>query len=246
MAKSAQEKLLKKQIKQAKDAQRKMEREARKDATRQRAASVVSGSNIVDGFRIMDGTAEEVLRCLLQCERSEGNRISFSADILPEYVQRSTGIEYEKLIQYGMISGLIDWDGGAILNLMPVALTYFQDKEAALKQQKDVDEKMAAGNTYYNYGNMVFGDVVDSTLSVDNSIHQLERSIEEHGGEDKEELMGLLEDVKELISNIKSSRTIPKQKKLFQRLNDHVVKHGWFYGAVVQLLGTVVMNGLGA
>ena len=98
MAKSAQEKLLKKQIKQAKDAQRKMEREARKDATRQRAASVVSGSNIVDGFRIMDGTAEEVLRCLLQCERSEGNRISFSADILPEYVQRSTGIEYEKLL----------------------------------------------------------------------------------------------------------------------------------------------------
>ena len=104
---------------------------------------------------------------------------------------------------------------------------------------------MAAGNTYYNYGNMVFGDVVDSTLSVDNSIHQLERSIEERGGEDKEELMELLEDVKELIANIESSRAIPKQKKLFQRLNDHVVRHGWFYGAVIQLLGTVVMNGLG-
>ena len=245
MAKTAQEKLLEKQLKQQKDAQRKMQIEARKEATRQRAASVVGGSNIVEGFRIMDSTAEDVLRCLLQCERSEGNRISFSADILPEYVQRSTGVEYEKLIQYGMIGGLIDLDGGAILNLMPVALTYFQDKEAALKRQKEAEEKMAAGNTYYNYGNMVFGDVVDSTLSVDNSIHQLERSIEEHGGEDKEELMELLEDVKELISNIESSRTIPKQKKLFQRLNDHVVRHGWFYGAVVQLLGTVVMNGLG-
>ena len=246
MAKTAQEKLLEKQLKQQKDAKRKMQIEARKEATRQRAASVVGGSNIVEGFRIMDSTAEDVLRCLLRCERSAGNRISFSDDILPEYVQRSTCVEYEKLIQYGMIGGLIEWDSGAMLNLMPAALTYFEDKEAALKRQNEAEGKMTAGNTYYNYGgNMVFGDVVDSTLSVDNSIHQLERSIEERGGDDKAELMELLEDVKELIANIESSRTIPKQKKLFQRLNDHVVRHGWFYGAVIQLLGTVVMNGLG-
>ena len=37
---------------------------------------------------------------------------------------------------------------------------------------------------------------------------------------------------------MQASRNIPKQKKLFQRLNDHIVRHGWFYGAVVQLLGT--------
>lgn len=246
MAKTAQERLLEKQIKQAKDAQRKMEREARREATRQRAASVVSGSTLVEGFRIMDSTSEEVLRCLLNCERSAGNRISFSDDILPEYVQRSTSVEYEKLVQYGMIGGLIAWDRGAMLNLMPIALTYFEDKEAALKRQKEAQERMSAGNTYNNFGgNMVFGDVSDSTLSVDNSIHQLERAIEEHGGEDKEELRGLLEDVKELVENIESSRTIPKQKKLHQRLNDHIVKHGWFYGAVVQLFGTAVMNSIG-
>lgn len=246
MAKSAQEKLLEKQIKQAKDAQKKMEREARKEATRQRAASVVSGSTLVEGFRIMDSTSEDVLRCLLECERSAGNRISFSDEILPEYVQRSTSVEYEKLVQYGMIGGLIAWDTGAMLNLMPAALTYFEDKEAALKRQEEARNKMNSGNTYINYGgNMVFGDVTESTLSVDNSIHQLERAIEEHGGDDKEELRELLEDVKELVGNIESSRTIPKQKKLHQRLNDHIVKHGWFYGAVVQLLGTAVMNGIG-
>lgn len=99
--------------------------------------------------------------------------------------------------------------------------------------------------SFTNNGNMVFGNVSGSTLSVDNSIHKLERDIEELGGDDKEELQELLDEVKELIENIQSSRTIPKQKRLFQRLNDHVVKHGWFYGGVVQLLGTAVMKCLG-
>lgn len=99
--------------------------------------------------------------------------------------------------------------------------------------------------SFTNNGNMVFGNVLGSTLSVDNSIHKLERDIEELGGDDKKELQELLDEVKELIDKIESSRTIPKQKQLFQRLNDHVVKHGWFYGGVVQLLGTAVMKCLG-
>lgn len=97
-----------------------------------------------------------------------------------------------------------------------------------------------------NYGNFVFGNVTASTLSVDNSVQQIEKAIEEQGGEDKEDLMELFEEVKELIENMESSRSIPKQKKLFQRLTDHMSKHGWFYGAVIQLLGTAAMTMLGA
>ena len=84
----------------------------------------------------------------------------------------------------------------------------------------------------------MFGDVSGSTLTVDNSIHKIEQAIEENGGTDKEDLYEILNDVKELIENIQTSRTIPKQKKLFERISDHMEKHGWFYGAVVQLLGT--------
>ena len=62
MAKTQQEKLLEKQIKQAKDAQRKYERELRQTAVRERAASIVNGQPLVEGFRIMDATAEEVLK----------------------------------------------------------------------------------------------------------------------------------------------------------------------------------------
>lgn len=97
-----------------------------------------------------------------------------------------------------------------------------------------------------NYGNMVFGNVSGSTLSVDNSIHEIERMIDEQGGEDAAELHELLDEVKELIENMQTSRSIPKQKKLHQRLSDHFAKHGWFYGAVIQLLGTAAITMLGA
>ena len=92
----------------------------------------------------------------------------------------------------------------------------------------------------------MFGDVSGPTLTVYNSFYKIEQAIEENGGTDKEDLYEILNDVKELIENIQTSRTIPKQKKLFERISDHMEKHGWFYGAVVQLLGTAAINLLGA
>ncbi|MDL2288987.1 hypothetical protein LJC32_06420 [Oscillospiraceae bacterium OttesenSCG-928-F05] len=256
MPKTPLEKEIEKQTKQAKqlaDRQRKDEqkkareavRASQKEATRTRAASIVNGQPIVEGFRIMDSTAEEMLHGLLQCEQRSNNHINFDNDIFPGYVQMSMSLELEKLVQYGMIGGLMAWSNGGMLNLLPPALTYFENKDAALElQKKKSEEKQMQGIT--NYGNMVFGNVSGSTLSVDNSIHQLEKDIEEQGGEDKEDLLAILEEVKELIENIESSRSIPKQKKLFERINGHLVKHGWFYGAVVQLLGTAAMTMLGA
>ncbi len=245
MAKSQQVRLLEKQIKQDKNAVRKREREARQEAIRMRAASVVNGQPFVAGFRIMDATAEEVLKCLLGCKNGESNRIEFDDSILPDYVHFSIGIELEKLVQYGMIGGLISYDNGGWCDLLPTALVYFENKDNALRQQEEEKKKMSHGNIT-NYGNIVYGNVTNSTLSVDNSIHEIERMIDEHGGDDKAELLELLEEVKELIDNMQTSRNIPKQKRLFQRINDHVVRHGWLYGAIVQLLGTAAMTMLGS
>lgn len=244
MAKSSYERLLEKQIKQAKEADRKREREARKEAVRERAASVVNGQPLISGFRIMDTTAEEILKCLLKCRSEESSRVAFNDGIFPEYAQMSIGVELEKLVQYGMIGGLISYDCGGWCDVLPPALSYFENKEKALRQQEEERAKITCGNIT-NYGNMVFGNVSNSTLTVDNSIHEIERMIDEQGGEDKEKLLELLDEVKELLENIQTSRNIPKQKKLFQRISDHVAKHGWFYGAIVQLLGTATMTMLG-
>ena len=254
MPKSSLEKQIERQMKQEKqlaekrrrDEQKRAREDAqaqRKAAIREQASSVVNGQPLVEGFRIMDSTSEEMLKCLLECGGRQESHVNFSDDMFPPYVQMSVGLELEKLTQYGMIGGLMLFNNGGMLDLLPPSLSYFEDKEAALERQAKREEE--SGKYIVNYGNMVFGNVSGSTLTVDNSIHQIEQAIEEHGGEDKEELYDLLEEVKELISNIEVSRTIPKQKKLFERISDHLEKHGWFYGAVVQLLGTAAFNMIG-
>lgn len=255
MAKSPLERQIESQMKQAKQLADKQRREGEKRAreqrqmeykaaVRDRAASIVNGQPLVEGFRIMDKTAEKILKCLLECDSRKDAHVNFSDDIFPSYVQMSVGVELEKLIQYGMISGLLAFGNGGMLDLLPPAFSYFEDKQAALDKQ-DRREKEHQ-QSIINYGNLVFGDVSGSTLTVDNSIHQIEQAIDEKGGEDKEELHELLDKVKELVENIQSSRSIPKQKRLFEKISNHMEKHGWFYGAVVQLLGTAALGLLGA
>ena len=255
MAKSPLEKQLEKQIKQAKQLADKQKREdqrqlreqkriAEKEAVRQRASSIVNGQPLIEGFRTMDATAEDMLNALLQNKPDEGMHIDFEDDIFPDYVQMSLGVELEKLIQYGMIGGLLSFDNGGMLDLLPPAISYFSDKEAALKRQAEA-QKQIAGSVYNNYGNMIFGDVSNSELSVDNSINELSHAIDEMGGEDATVLHETLDEIKELIENIETSRSIPKQKRLAQKITDHASKHGWFYGAVLQLLGTAAFNMIG-
>jgi len=255
MAKSPLERQIESQMKQAKQLADKQRREEEKRArerkqmeykaaVRNRAASIVNGQPLIEGFRIMDKTAEEMLKCLLECSGRKDSRVNFSNDIFPSYVQMSVGLELEKLIQYGMIGGLWAFENGGVLDLLPSAFSYFEDKQAALDRQ-DKREKERQ-QSIINYGNLVFGNVSGSTLTVDNSIHQIEQAIDEKGGEDKEKLHELLDEVKELIENIQSSRAIPKQKKLFEKISNHMEKHGWFYGAVVQLLGTATLGMLRA
>lgn len=232
MAKSALEKQLEKQRKER-------ERIARQEAIRTQATTIINGQPIIEGVRILDDTAEEFLRILLQ-QKSEGNNhVGYEYETIPSYMQPS--LELEKLVQYGMISNVNLWLGGGSLQLQPKALTYFHDKEEAIMKSKE-NKKYGV----INFGNYIVGNVTGSILNVDNSIHDIEKAIEEKGAEDKEELKELLEEVKELIDNIQSSRSVPKQKRLFQKLTDHASKHGWFYGAVIQLIGTAVITMVGA
>lgn len=252
MTKSPLEKQLEKQMKQAKQLADRQKREeqkrlreekrmAEKEATRQRASSIVNGQPLVSGFRIMDETAEDMLNALLQNKTDEEMHISFEDSIFPDNVQMSLALQFEKLIQYGMIGGLLCFDNGGMLDLLQPAISYFSNKEEALKKQAESKEE-SLGSVYNNYGNMIFGNVSDSQLSVDNSINELSKAIDESGGEDAATLHEILDEVKELIMNIESRRTIPKQKRLAQRITEHAAKHGWFYGAVLQIIGTTTIN----
>ena len=254
MPKSAIEKAIEKQMKQDKQLAAKRKREedkraresreaARKVAIREQAMTIVNGQPIINGLRIMDDASEEVFKMILSVYEPNDERfVSGNYEIIPVAYHDSLSVEFEKLRLYGVISSPCVWINAMWeATITPQGITYFENKEQALKRHEEEQKQMSVGNIT-NYGNIVFGNVSNSTLSVDNSIHKIERMIDENGGEDAEELRDLLNEVKELIENMQASRSIPKQKKLFQRLNDHVVRHGWFYGAVVQLLGTAAMT----
>lgn len=179
------------------------------------------------------------------------------AEMLEERFENCTPKEDDKLramirelIENGLIE--VEWSDNTpdYIEINNSARTYFERESEYEKMQKQ-----SYGPTY-NIGtvnatgsNIVFGDSNNSTFNIDNSIKEFEKRIEkdidELGGDDKEELKELFEEAKELIENIKSTRQVPKNKGFFKRLNEHVVKHGWFYGAILQLMGTEAVALLG-
>ncbi len=227
---------------QARDA----EQRAKEDALRTRAGQIVSGQPQIGMIRIMDESSEEILHIVLQLYDGNAARsVNGNYKDFPEAYHVSLGLEFEKLCQYGMVTNQRLWIGGIWeLNLTTKSLTYFENKERAIEEDKK--KSQAAG---LNIGSIVahgsqffFGDVNDSTLSIDNRISQIEQLIDEKGGEDAAELKALLAEVQEMLENIKDSRFIPKNSSLFTRLSNHFAKHGWFYGSMVTLFGTYAMQ----
>ena len=89
---------------------------------------------------------------------------------------------------------------------------------------------------------ITFGDVYDSNYNIDNSYTEISKLIDQYGGDDKEELKNLLEEVKDYVENILESKSVGKNKSLFTRIGNHVKKHQWFYQAVVTFIGNAVIK----
>lgn len=148
-----------------------------------------------------------------------------------------------ELIQEGYIS-IPQWadDVPCYVEINNSAKTY-NEREAEYERQLK-----ASGQVTYNVGsitasgsNLILGDVINSSLSIDNSYHRIKVEIEEKGGEDKEKLNALLDEAKEIIENIEVTRQIPKNKGFFNRLSSHLEKHGWFYAEIVGFIGTATL-----
>lgn len=157
---------------------------------------------------------DEVLRSLVR-ELVEGGYINIPgwAENAPEYVE--------------------------INNL---ARTY-KEREAEFERQMNLQSSTVfnIGTINANGSNLVLGDVNNSTLFISKAIEQIKTEIEEKGGAEKKELFALLDEVTDIVENIKATRAIPKNKSFCSRLSNHLAKHGWFYSEVIGLLGTAAM-----
>ena len=228
--------------------QQEAKRQAEKNARIAVAKSIVEKQPIVGGIKMLDKNSEELLKILLKMyEECKCFDIHADYDEIPEGYQSGLTQILDNLKQYGMIFRHIEFLGGGFdFSLSPQALTYFADKEKALKdeQERQMAQNINIQNLTATGSNINFGTITNSTLTAENIISNLEKQIEEQGGEDKVELNDLLEDIKELCESIKANNSLPKRTNLMTKISKHLEKHGWFYGAVVQLLGTAAMNAM--
>lgn len=245
MATSSLEKALEKQRREAEKHAREEAQRARQGANRITAGQIVAGRPMIGSMQIMDKSSEEILRILLDLAKGDFSKeLRGNYDIFSQRYQSSLGVEFEKLLQYGVITGFTNYTVMWELYITPEGATYFEDKERAMDEDKKRTATAAFSieNLYANGGQVFLGDVTNSTFSIDNSITKIEQMIDENGGEDVAELKALLAEVRDLLDDMKETHRIPKNSSLFTRLSNHLAKHAWFYGTVVSLIGAEAMK----
>ena len=109
--------------------------------TRQlRASSIVNSQPIINGVHIMDAASEEILRNILSVYDGNANRIvQCDSSIFPAGYRNdpmATQQEMEKLLMYGVVTSTMYYKNSLKTVLTPQGLTYFDEKERAMK--KDV------------------------------------------------------------------------------------------------------------
>lgn len=201
----------------------------------------------VELFEELAENEKKLLRDIIQIENDNGNISEF----LREKVDRD-----EKDIMRGIIgvlksNGLINvsWGSNTVNNavLTQAGRTYFEREKKYNEKLERLNSKNIYNNINATNSTVFLGNVIDSTINIDNSISRIEHEIEKKcdNETDKKELLELLEEAKEILENIKDSKHIDKRKGFFQKITNHFDKHGWFYAEIVGLFGETVIKLLG-
>lgn len=199
-------------------------------------------------FEELVESERDLLQELIKNEIDDGNMTEYVQGRLEDDSKDIFRGILEKLYSNGLVSFLLEDDTAYDVQLTQAGRTFFE-------REKRYNEKIKAlANTIYNIkniqanqSNLVLGDVVNSTLNIDNTISQIEKKIDEEckTEDEKTELKALLIETQEIIESIKESRHIEKRKSFMERISKHLEKHGWFYGEIVGLLGQAMLTMLG-
>lgn len=192
----------------------------------------------------LPSNAERLLREILDADNPAPFMYTRLRDSNPTERKELRGVLGE-LHSRGYIE--VAWSGNGepyYIQILNPGRTYFERRTAFLRQaQKQANQ---TANVYNITGsNVVFGNAVNSQLSIDNSISEIEKRIDAQGGNEKEELKELLAEVKDVVENMKNSGQVTKNTGLFKRLDQHLQKHGWFYTEIVALLGSATLMKMG-
>ena len=198
-------------------------------------------------FEELADNEKELLKEIIEIEENNGNISEFLANRVNKD---------EKDIVRGIISELkanglinVSWASNTVNNavLTQPGRTYFEREEKYFKRMKEsANNTYNVGNIYADGSNVVIGDVINSSLNIDNSYTRIENRIEQEcNQEDKLEIKELLEETKEIIDNMKKNGSIGQRKSFFKRLTDHACKYGWLYAEIVNLIGNAAIGIIG-
>lgn len=116
--------------------EKQMEKYAKEQKRIETASNIVNQQPIINGFKIMDSSAEELLRIILDnYDGNEERYVNLNYDVLPRRLEMSINIELEKLSQYGVIApnpiAVVSFAG---IYLTSEGINYFESKEKAQKE----------------------------------------------------------------------------------------------------------------
>ncbi len=190
-------------------------------------------------FNELPENAKNLLKEILKIE-NEGKDIS-------EFLANKIDEDKTDKIVRGVIGTLKDnelisvsWASNTVYNaeLTNAGRTYFEREEKYMKQLEMIRKTAYnIGTINANGSNFVIGNTINSNLSIEGTISNIKKEIEQRGGEEKEELQELLQETKEIIENFENSKSVQPRKGFINRLSKHLEKHGWFYGAITTTLG---------
>lgn len=198
-------------------------------------------------FKILDVGIRKSLKWLIELDELPCKGNKSLSDKVNEFLRdrpEQDGDDFRKDLEYLNRNNFIEYcqdDCFDILELNSKGRDYFDFE----KEDMDMEKPQQISTTYNIQGvsQSIIGSQQNATVNVQcNSIEDLERLISEKGQDDKAELFALANEIKGILESIQQNTELPQKKGLFGRLSDHASKHGWFYGAAMNLVGTLFMQ----
>lgn len=157
---------------------------------------------------------------------------------------------FRSTIKYLIDSGYLNIPRNGWADNVPYIASLTYEGEHYLELEKDELSKkvIPQGNTYNIHtlsapgSNLILGNSASVTQNIDKSVHAIKVEIEKKGGEDKEDLYRLLAEAKGIAERITQKGSLPEKLGYFQRASNYFEKHGWFYSAIVQLIGSAIIT----
>ena len=154
-----------------KSLEKKIARCVNDEVIKQRNRIIINNQPIIGGIKIMDKDSEKLFAIILKKFKENENEeryVKGNLNEFPKYFQNTFKAIFDKLSEYGVIYNSNIYIGGTWYTyITSQGLTYFEDKEKALKKAEEDSVKFITYNynCSNNSGNLLAGDTNHSSLS---------------------------------------------------------------------------------